>query len=279
MKAFRCLLALQVKKAILGEISPWKSKGIRDPCLSGVPPGAPGGGRAARLVIRSVLEPADEPRDDHREHGQDAGHRQADGPRRRRRDAVAVHEDQAHEEQHQHGQEGEDHAHAAGGQRHALAALTAVVADRVLGEGGGRGHGGGRGRLADAGRPRSLLAAEGDEGWVHRGRERRQSVLREGVRVNVERKILRHLGVVGQVLDPVIRHGGPVAADGAADAPWPLLPEVKRVQALLAEGVQALQDLRSPPVKVEVIVADFAFVLLVGKRRGGLAGGVRSAGW
>lgn len=227
-------------------------------------------------MIRSVFEPADEPCDDHREHGQNAGDRQANGSRRRGRNAVTVHKDQAHEQQHQHGQKREDHADAAGRQRHPLAALTAVVAHRVLGEGRGRGHGGGRGRLAGAGRPRRLLPAEGDEGWVQRRRVRRQSVLRQGVRVDVERKILRHLGVVGQVLYPIIRHRGPVATDGAADAPWPLLPEVKRVQALLAKRVQALQDLGRPAVKVEIIVADFAFVLLVGERRGGLAGGFRS---
>lgn len=72
---------------------------------SGVPPGVTGGRRAACLVVRSVFEPADEPRDDHREHGQDAGDRQADGSGWRGGDAVAVHKDQAHEQQHQHGQE------------------------------------------------------------------------------------------------------------------------------------------------------------------------------
>lgn len=191
-------------------------------------------------MVRSVFEPADEPCDDHREHGQDAGYRQANGSRRRGRNAVAVHKDQAHEQQHQHGEEGEDNAHAAGGQRHPLAALTAVVAHRVLGEGCGRGHGGGWGRLTGAGRPRRLLPAEGDESRVQRGRVRRQSVLRQGVRVDVEREILRHLRVVGEVLYPIIRNRGPVATDGAADAPWPLLPKVKRVQALLAKRVQAL---------------------------------------
>lgn len=191
-------------------------------------------------MVRSIFEPADEPCDDHREHGQDAGYRQANGSRRRGRNAVTVHKDQAHEEQHQHGQKGEDDTDAAGGQRHSLATLTAVVAHRVLGEGRGSGHGGGRGRLADAGRPRRLLPTEGDEGWMQRGRVRRQSVLRQRVRVDVERKILRHLGVVGQVLYPIIRHWSPVATDGAADAPWPLLPEMKRVQALLAKRVQAL---------------------------------------
>lgn len=227
-------------------------------------------------MVWSVFEPADEPCDDHREHGEDAGNRQANGSRRRGRNAMTVHKDQAHEQQHQHGQKGEDHADAAGGQCHSLAALAAVVAHRVLGEGRGSGNGGGRGRLADAGRPRRLLPAQGDQSWVQRGGVRRQGVLRQGVRVDVEREILRHLGVVGQVLYPIIRHRSPVATDGAADAPWPLLPEMKRVQALLAERVQALEDLRSPAVKVEIIVADFAFVLLVGKRRGGLAGGFRS---
>lgn len=227
-------------------------------------------------MIWSVFEPADEPCDDHREHGQDAGNRQANGSRRRGRNAVAVHKDQAHEQQHQHGQKGEDHADAAGSQRHSLAALTAVIAHRVLGERRGRGHGGGRGRLAGAGGPRRLLAAEGDKSWVQRRRVRWQSVLGQRIRVDVEREILRHLGVVGEVLYPIIRHRSPVATDRAADAPWPLLPEVKRVQALLAKRVQALQDLRSPAVKVEIIVADFALVLLVGERRGGLAGGFRS---
>ena len=245
--------------------------------LSGVSPGVTGGGRAASLMVRSVFEPADEPCDDHREHRQDAGHRQANGSRRRGGDAVAVHEDQAHEEQHQHGQKGEDHAHAAGGQRHPLAALAAVVAHRVLGEGRGGGHGGGRRRVADVGRPRRLLPAERDEGRVQRRRVGRQGVLRQRVRVDVQREILRHLCVVGQVLYPVVRHRGAVATDRAADAPWPLLPEVQRVQTLLAERVQALQDLRGPAVKVEVIVADLALVLLVGERRGGLAGGLRSA--
>lgn len=191
-------------------------------------------------MVRSVFEPTDEPCDDHREHGQDAGYRQANGSRRRRRITVTVHKDQAHEQQHQHGQKGEDHAHAAGGQRHSLTALTAVVTHRVLGEGRGRGHGGGRGRLAGTGRPRRLLSAKGDKSRVQRGRVRRQSVLREGVRVDVERKILRHLGVVGEVLYPIIWHRSPVATDGAADAPWPLLSEVKRVQALLTKRVQAL---------------------------------------
>lgn len=227
-------------------------------------------------MVGSVFEPADQPCDHHREHGQDAGYRQANGSRRRGRTAVTMHKDQAHEQQHQHRQKGEDHANAAGGQRHSLTALTAVVAHRVLGEGRGRGYGGGRGCLAGGGRPRRLFPAEGDERGVQRGRVRRQSVLRQGVRVDVERKILRHLGVVGQVLYPVVRHRGPVATDGAADAPWPLLPEVQRVQALLAKRVQALQDLGSPTVKVEIIVADFAFIFLVGKRRGGLAGGFRS---
>lgn len=191
-------------------------------------------------MVRSVFEPADEPCDDHGEHGQDAGYRQANGSRRRRRNAVTVHKDQAHEQQHQHGKEGEDHAHAAGGQRHSLAALAAVVAYRVLGEGCRRGHGSGWGSLTGAGRPRRLFPAEGDESWVQRRRVRWQSVLRQGVRIDVERKILRHLCVVGEVLYPIIRNRGPVATDGAADAPWPLLPEVKRVQALLAKRVQAL---------------------------------------
>lgn len=79
-------------------------------------------------MVWSVFEPADQPCDDHREHGQDAGYRQANGSRGRGRNAVTMHKDQAHEEQHQHGQKGEDHAHAAGGQCHSLAALTAVVA-------------------------------------------------------------------------------------------------------------------------------------------------------
>lgn len=227
-------------------------------------------------MVWSVFEPTDKPRDDHGEHGQDAGDRQANGSGRGRRDAVAVHEDQAHEQQHQHGQEGEDHADAAGGQRHPLAALAAVVAHRVLREGRGRGHGGGRARLAGAGRPRRLLPAQGDESRVQRRRVRRQRVLGQRVRVDVEREILRHLGVVGQVLYPIIRHRGPVAADGAADAPRPLLAEMERVQALLAERVQTLQDLGGPAVKVEIIVAYFAFVLLVGEHRGGLAGGFRS---
>lgn len=112
---------------------------------------------------------------------------------------------------------------------------------------------------------------------MQRRRVRRQGVLRQRVRVDVEREILCHLSVVGQILDPIVRDGRPVATHGAADAPWSLLPEMKRVQALLAERVQTLQDLRSPPVKVEVIVTDFAFVLLIGERRGGLTGGLRSA--
>jgi len=94
---------------------------------------------------------------------------------------VTVHEDQAHEQQDEHGQEGKDHAHAAGGQRHSFAALTAVIAHRVLGEGRSRGHGGGWGRLAGVGRPGCLLPAEGDKSWVQRGRIRWQSVLRQGV--------------------------------------------------------------------------------------------------
>ena len=101
-------------------------------CGSGVSPGVVRGGRAARLVVGSVFEPAYKPRDHHGEHGEDAGHRQADGPRRGRGAAVAVHEDKAHEEQHQHGQEGEYDAHAARGKRHALTALAAVVPHRVL---------------------------------------------------------------------------------------------------------------------------------------------------
>lgn len=191
-------------------------------------------------MIRSVFEPADEPCDDYREHGQDAGNRQANGSRRRGWNAVTVHKDQAHEQQHQHGQKREDHTDTPCSQRHSFAALTAVVAHRVLGERRGRGHGGGRGRLAGAGGPRRLLSAEGDESRVQRRRVRWQSVLRQRIRVNVEREILRHLGVVGKVLYPIIRHRSPVATDGAADAPWPLLPEVKRIQALLAERVQAL---------------------------------------
>ncbi|MCJ8739812.1 hypothetical protein PDJAM_G00051500 [Pangasius djambal] len=106
---------------------------------------------------------------------------------------------------------------------------------------------------------------------MQRRRVRRQRVLRHGVGVHVhaQREVLRDLGVVGQVAYPVIRHGRAVAAHGARDAPRPLLAQVQRVQALLAERVQALEDLGRAPVQVEVVIADLTLVLLILVRAAG----------
>lgn len=85
-----------------------------------------------------------------------------------------------------------------------------------------------------------------------------------------ERQRSGHRGVVGQVADPVLRHRGSAAAQGADDAPAPTLAGVQRVQALLAEGVQAEQQLGGAALPVEVVVAYLALVLLAGDGAGGV---------
>nr|XP_042709514.1 translation initiation factor IF-2-like [Chrysemys picta bellii] len=248
---------------------------------SSPPPGGPAPGGRPGPRLGSVLEPADEPGDHDGEEGEDAGDREADGPHGGGRGRAAgprlppvlVDEDEAGKEQHHHGEEGEHHAHAARAQRRPLAALAALVAPA-------------RGARAGALRPRGWArlvgrgARLGAGGGARRGR---QAVL--GQRVagpQLQGEGLGQLGVDGQAVHALVRQGGAVAAHRAADgaagpgSPWRGAgraglrgrgalggPQVQLAQALLAEGVQALQQLGRAPLQVEVIVADLALVVLV----------------
>lgn len=73
----------------------------------------------------SVLQHAHQPGEDERQQGEDAGGKQTQ--RADWRAAEVMDEDEAQEQQHHHGQEGEDGAHAAGRERNLMAGVTAAV--------------------------------------------------------------------------------------------------------------------------------------------------------
>ncbi|KAL0624674.1 LOW QUALITY PROTEIN: hypothetical protein AAY473_003723 [Plecturocebus cupreus] len=205
--------------------------------------------------------------------------------------AVVVDEDEAGEEQHHHGEEGEDHAHAASGERRALAVLAAVVGARGAQARAGARPGGlvlrVRRRLRSGRRGRLWRGGGGRRGGSGRGQargQRREAVLGQRVvrGAQSQREGLGELGVVGQAVHAAVGQRRAVAAYRACDGAGRAKPgrrarralrrgsggrggggaELQLAQALLAEGVQARQQLRRTPVRVEVVVADFALVVL-----------------
>lgn len=114
----------------------------------------------------------------------------------------------------------------------------------------------------------------------------------EGAPGGAQRDVVHQLGVEGQAVHPAVRQGRAVPAQRARDggvvlgaAALPSAPslglggqggaQVQLGEALLAEGVQALEQLGRPAPQVEAVVADAALVLLpaAGLGWGGARGG------
>lgn len=94
----------------------------------------------------------------------------------------------------------------------------------------------------------------------------RKDVLGKGVILpHIHGEGLGHLGVHRQSFHSGVRDYSPVSAYWAGQAPWPVFPAMKCAQALLAESVQTLQELGSPPVQIKVVVADLTLILLIGR--------------
>lgn len=111
-----------------------------------------------------------------------------------------------------------------------------------------------------------------------------------------QREGLGELGVVGQAVHAAVRQRRAVAAHRARDGAGRAVPgwrarralrgragggggaELQLAQALLAEGVQACQQLGGAPVRIEVVVADFALVVLERREAGGGRRGVPDCG-
>lgn len=263
-------------------------------------------GRALGPVLEPADDPSDDDREErqdagHRQadgpHGRRRGRPGCRGSARGRpaagryppaaAAAVVVDEDEAGEEQHHHGEEGEDDAHAAGCERGALTVLAALVGARGAQARAGAGSGGGV-----LGGRRRLGGGRGGGGCGAARRQRREAVLGQRVvrRAQRQREGLGELGVVGQAVHAAVGQRRAVAAHGARDGARRAVPgrraqralrrgagrggggggsaELQLAQALLAEGVQASQQLGRAPVRVEVVVADFALVVLERREAG-----------
>lgn len=207
-----------------------------------------------------------------------------------------VDEDETGEQQHHHGEEREDHAHAASGERCPLAVLTALVGARGAET---RADPRSRGGVLSGWwrRLRRLRGGDWRRGGGGRGAaggQRREAVLGQRIVCGAQsqREGLGELGVVGQAVHATVRQRRAVAAHRARDGAGRAVPgwrarrtlrdragggggaELQLAQALLAEGVQACQQLGGAPVRVEVVVADFALVVLERREVGGGCRGV-----